>query len=142
MASISVYGYNTEMLIPHDSSLNEEAREISQLEGPHRLRTGCTRCPFLELPYELRAQIYNYVLPSTSNVTIEAWYGTEELQSGLRTDRSTVNASDLCMEMAPSLSKLATTIFTSFTSIGCPRAIWSQNVSTYSPKRSHHVISL
>lgn len=69
MASISVYGYDTAMLIAHDSSSNDEARKTSELEGPHKLRGGCTRCPFLELPYELRAQIYSYILPSTSNVT-------------------------------------------------------------------------
>ena len=69
MASISVYGYDTAMLIAHDSSSNDEARETMELEGPHKLRVGCTRCLFLELPYELRAQIYSYVLPSTSNVT-------------------------------------------------------------------------
>ena len=69
MASISVYGYDTETLLAHNSSFKEEAHETSQLEEPHKLRTGCTRCPFLELPYELRAQIYSYVLPSTSNVT-------------------------------------------------------------------------
>ena len=68
MASISVFGYDTGMLVAHDSSFREEARETSQIEEPHNLRTGCTRCPFLELPYELRAQIYSYVLPSTSNV--------------------------------------------------------------------------
>lgn len=68
MASISVYGYDTAMLIAHDSSSNDGARKISELEEPHKLRVGCTRCPFLELPYELRAQIYNYVLPSTRNV--------------------------------------------------------------------------
>ena len=68
MASISIYGYDTRMLVAHESSFNEEALETSQLEEPHKLRTRCTRCPFLELPYELRAQIYGYVLPSTSNV--------------------------------------------------------------------------
>ena len=68
MASISVYGYDAAMLIAHDSSSNDEVRETSKLEEPHKLRVGCTRCPFLKLPYELRAQIYSYVLPSTSNV--------------------------------------------------------------------------
>ena len=68
MASISVYGYDTGMLVARDSSFKEEAHETSQIEKPHKLRTGCTRCPFLDLPYELRAQIYSYVLPSTSNV--------------------------------------------------------------------------
>ena len=69
MASISIYGYDAAMLIADDSSSNEEARETSKLEEPHKLRIGCTRCPFLELPYELRAQIYSYVLPSTSSFT-------------------------------------------------------------------------
>ena len=69
MASISVYGYDTAMLTAHASFSNDEARETSELEEPHKLRVGCTRCPFLELPYELRAQIYSYVLPSTSNAT-------------------------------------------------------------------------
>ena len=68
MASISVYGYDTAMLIAHGPSFNDEAEATSELEEPHKLSLGCTRCPFLELPYELRAQIYSYVLPSTSNV--------------------------------------------------------------------------
>ena len=68
MTSISVYGYDTAMLIGHRSSSNDEARETSELAEPHKLRVGCTRSPFLELPYELRAKIYSYVLPSTSNV--------------------------------------------------------------------------
>ncbi len=69
MTAISVYGYDTEMLVAHDPSFHEDASETSELVESHKLRTGCTRCPFLELPYELRAQIYRYVLPSTSNVT-------------------------------------------------------------------------
>ena len=69
MASISVYGYDTALLFARDLSTNDEARETSELQEPYKLRVGCTRCPFLELPYELRAQIYGYVLPSTSNVT-------------------------------------------------------------------------
>ena len=69
MTSISVYGYDTGMLVAHDSSVKEGTFETSELEEPHKLTTGCTRCLFLELPYELRAQIYSYVLPSTSNVT-------------------------------------------------------------------------
>ena len=69
MTPISVYGYDTGILVAHDLSSKEKACETSELEEPHKLRTGCTRCLFLELPYELRAQIYSYVLPNTSNVT-------------------------------------------------------------------------
>lgn len=69
MTSISVYGYDTEMLVARNSYFTEEACETSKLEEPHQLRTGCTRCLFLELPYELQAEIYSHVLPNTSNVT-------------------------------------------------------------------------
>ena len=69
MTSISVYGYDTAMLVARDSSVKEDSCETSVLEEPHKLSVGCTRCLFLELPYELRAQIYSYVLPSTRNVT-------------------------------------------------------------------------
>ena len=57
------------MLLAEGLSFNGEVRKTGELEEPHKSRNGCTRCPFLELPYESRAQIYSYVLPSTSNVT-------------------------------------------------------------------------
>ena len=64
MASISVYGYDFELL---DNSKSFEF--YNNCEEPHKaeepqisLQRGC---PFLNLPYELRAHIYSYVLPKT-----------------------------------------------------------------------------
>jgi len=69
MASISVYGYDPEMLIDHDELYNEGISSESNVVEAHKLEAQSTSCPLLELPYELRAQIYSYVLPSTTRLT-------------------------------------------------------------------------
>ena len=64
MSAISVYGYDTEMLgVPELVNSYYRSEEPPKAEVPHLLRQQ--GCPFLELPYELRFQIYSYILPST-----------------------------------------------------------------------------
>ena len=64
MTSISVYGYDTEMLSVADVvDILNQFDEVPKAEQPQiPWRRGF---PFLELPYELRIHIYSYVLPST-----------------------------------------------------------------------------
>lgn len=66
MSSISVYGYDSEMLAVSDSLyFHHHSREPPKAEQLQASRPK--GCPFLKLPYELRAHIYNYVLPSTTD---------------------------------------------------------------------------
>ncbi len=69
MASISVYGYDHDMLTTYHSNHDEkEPREPSRVVGlPPSTERPHSHTPFafLDLPYELRAQIYGYVMPST-----------------------------------------------------------------------------
>ena len=74
MASISVYGYDPEML---DSFRALETRENGGPSSSEALescsyRKEPTKFRFLELPYELRHQIYRHVMPATSPSGI--WY--------------------------------------------------------------------
>ncbi|MCJ1459614.1 hypothetical protein MMC28_009993 [Mycoblastus sanguinarius] len=43
----------------------KEGDQLDESSKPHALPEGCTTCPFLEVPYELRADIYKYILPTT-----------------------------------------------------------------------------
>ena len=64
MSSISVYGYDNEMLALSDLLyFHHDSDEPHKAEQPPiaRLRGS----PFLKLPYELRVHIYSYILPST-----------------------------------------------------------------------------
>ena len=64
MSAISVYGYDTEMLgVPELADSYHHSEEPPKAEVPHS--SMLQGCPFLELPYELRTHIYNYILPST-----------------------------------------------------------------------------
>lgn len=64
MDSISVYGYDPEMLtIPELESFLHHSEEPPNAEMPQISRRR--GCPFLKLPYELRTHIYSYVLPIT-----------------------------------------------------------------------------
>lgn len=64
MNSISVYGYNPEMLTVSEFEgflhLSEEPPKAEMPQIPRR-----RGCPFLKLPSELRTHIYSYVLPNT-----------------------------------------------------------------------------
>ena len=64
MDYISVYGYDPEMLGVSDSLyFHHQPEDPHKAEQPHLSRQRGT--PFLKLPYELRNQIYSYVLPTT-----------------------------------------------------------------------------
>lgn len=64
MSSISVYGYDTDMLGLLDSLyFHGHPDEPPKAEPPQISSQG--GCPFLKLPYELRTHISSYVLPST-----------------------------------------------------------------------------
>jgi hypothetical protein len=67
MTSISVYGYNPEMLAAQDPLAYRKAEELGKAEVPQQLKMGSKRCLFLELPPEIREHIYSYMLPSTSD---------------------------------------------------------------------------
>ena len=64
MNSMSVYGYDPEMLAVSDSSyFDHHCEEPLKAEQPQiSTRRGT---PLLKLPYELRTRIYSYILPST-----------------------------------------------------------------------------
>ena len=63
MASISVYGYATDMLSLSDSLDFHQPEDPPKAYQPYiPTQKGC---PFLSLPYELRNHIYSYVLPGT-----------------------------------------------------------------------------
>ena len=66
MTSISVYGYNPEMLTAQDPLAYRKTEESGKAEVPQQLNMGSKRCLFLELPPEIREHIYSYMLPSTS----------------------------------------------------------------------------
>lgn len=66
MNSISVYGYDPKMIAVSESLYyHYQSEEQPKAEQPHISRQK--GCPFLKLPYELRTQIYSYVLPSTTD---------------------------------------------------------------------------
>ncbi|KAL9132730.1 MAG: hypothetical protein Q9175_006093 [Cornicularia normoerica] len=65
MSSISVYGYDSEVLAVSDSLYFHQPEEPPKAEQPQISRQR--GCPFLQLPYELRTHIYTYVLPSTTD---------------------------------------------------------------------------
>lgn len=66
MDSISVYGYDPEMLAVSDSLyIGYQSEERPKAEQPRISRRR--GCPFLKLPRELRNYIYSYVLPSTAD---------------------------------------------------------------------------
>ena len=64
MSSISVYGYDSEIL-----NISELEDFLHHSEEPHKAdlpQTSRQRgCPILNLPYELRTHIYSYILPRT-----------------------------------------------------------------------------
>ena len=62
-----MYGYGTEMLGVLDfEDLHHHFEEPHKAEVSESSRQR--GCPFLNLPYELRTQIYSYVLPNTVNL--------------------------------------------------------------------------
>ena len=64
MNSISVYGYDPEMLSVSESLyFCPQSEDPPKAEQPRILRHR--ECPFLKLPYEVRALIYSYILPCT-----------------------------------------------------------------------------
>lgn len=65
MHSISVYGYDPEMLSISDSLYLHQPKGPSKAVQPPISRLK--GCSFLKLPYELRTHIYSYVLPSTTD---------------------------------------------------------------------------
>lgn len=67
MASFSVYGYDNEMLASFDTYGIEEEKEPEEKE-PEKKEESSTftpSFPLLRLPYELRNQIYSYLMPRT-----------------------------------------------------------------------------
>lgn len=64
MSSISVYGYDTSMLVDSPQNINNvnHLTPESTLSNEHRTSD---RCLLLELPAELRAHIFQHVLPHT-----------------------------------------------------------------------------
>lgn len=76
MTSISVYGYDPEMAVTQDTPCGEEKIIPSNVVKGHKLNTGSVSCPFLELPYEVRAHINDYILPYTIRHTTYGalWY--------------------------------------------------------------------
>ncbi|MCJ1276222.1 hypothetical protein MMC21_004027 [Puttea exsequens] len=69
MASISVYGYDTSMLAAQDAVYDGPLAPTRIIEGTqyHGLKDGSSACPILDLPSELRVQIYSYILPYTTH---------------------------------------------------------------------------
>ncbi len=65
MNSVSVYGYDPEMLAVSDSLYFHQPQDPPKAEQPQISKQK--GCPFLRLPYETRAQIYSYLLPSTTD---------------------------------------------------------------------------
>ena len=70
MTSISVYGYDPQMLAAVNAqSIVQKVQE--QSEEPLEAAISCpvqkirTECYLLNLPYELRSQIYRYTMPAT-----------------------------------------------------------------------------
>ena len=66
MTPFSVYGYNLEMLVPARPTIQNPIQPPNAKY--HQLRHGSQTCPFLNLPTELRMQIYGYLLPYTARV--------------------------------------------------------------------------
>lgn len=64
MDSMSVYGYAAHTLASTDSPYSHQPQESTKAEQPRISRPKS--CPFLNLPYELRSQIYSYVLLNTT----------------------------------------------------------------------------
>ena len=66
MASISVYGYDPEMLDNfHTLERRRIGRTLSETSTSRPLHKDSTRFPFLELPFDLRHQIYSHVMPTS-----------------------------------------------------------------------------
>ena len=72
MASISVYGYSTQIIAhpkgnPEEIASAEDKREDVLRPKCRELPPGSTSCPLLAVPLEIRTNIYNFVLPSAKN---------------------------------------------------------------------------
>ena len=68
MASIYVYGYDERMLAAPQKVSYESSQKIGSRSEYHRISTGSTRCPLLEMPAEIRTSIYKYLLPTTIDI--------------------------------------------------------------------------
>ena len=75
MSSISVYGYDQTMLDFDHVSDSDEISETEQ-DSSQALPKSFTSSPLLSLPYEIRAQIYDYLLPYTAGYHkgVVYWY--------------------------------------------------------------------
>lgn len=63
-SSISVYGYDPDMY--KLAGLDQSKKTCKSTDKwHHQLAEGSQTSPFLDLPYELRALIYSFILPST-----------------------------------------------------------------------------
>ena len=64
MESISVYGYNQDLLAAVNPKMRQD-HMVDAVESYHKLSQGVMACPLLDLPFELRVNIYNHLLPTT-----------------------------------------------------------------------------
>lgn len=67
MGTLSVCGYDSSIFTDHEPFFDdviEEPCEIDELQMPSQ---SWATCAFLKMPYEVRSQIYSYVLPRTIN---------------------------------------------------------------------------
>ncbi|KAL6720313.1 hypothetical protein ACLMJK_002234 [Lecanora helva] len=68
MSTISVYGYNLDMLATIHGSQEDEDLPSSGCRKSGPLLPNGSNSLFLGLPYEIRAMIYNYVMPWTNSI--------------------------------------------------------------------------
>lgn len=65
MESISVYGYTRDLLAATNPMVQQQNDTVDEMKSYHKLSEGAISCPLLDLPFELRLNIYSYLLPTT-----------------------------------------------------------------------------
>lgn len=67
MESISVYGYNHDLLdlVATSPKVQRQNDLFAEIRSYHKLSEGGIACPLLDLPFEIRVNIYSYLLPAT-----------------------------------------------------------------------------
>lgn len=70
MESISVYGYHQGLLdlVPTSPNVQRQNDMFAEVTSYHMLREGGIECPLLDLPFEIRVNIYSYLLPATAEL--------------------------------------------------------------------------
>ncbi len=68
MASISVYGYENQMLAALEEPCLENEGKGDKRLSYHKLPHGSTSCPLLRVPIEVRNNIYQFVVPTTTQI--------------------------------------------------------------------------